>query len=88
MGESIMTGPETYGTVKLAMVKAAIKQIEDHYAEHPERIDDIDITFEYLVGSFFPKILENMNIEFNKQYTKGYMQGLQEGMNWGKTNDN
>ena len=83
-----MQEPKTYGTVKLTKVKAAIKQIEEHYAECPERIDDIDITFEYLVGSFFPTILENMDMELNRQYTNGYMQGLQEGLEWGKTNDN
>lgn len=82
-----MQKPETYGTVKLAKVKAAIKQIEEHYTEYPDMIDNIDITFEYLVGSFFPTILENIDNELNKQYTKGYMQGLQEGMVWGKTND-
>lgn len=79
-----MTEPKTYGTVKLTTVKAAIKQIEEHYTDCPERLDEVEITFEYLVGSFFPKILENMDKEFNLQYTKGYMQGLQEGMEWGK----
>lgn len=80
-----MERTDTYGTVKLARVKAAIKQIEEHYSDYsPEEIDNIDITFEYLVGSFFPTILNNMDEALNHNYTKGYMQGLQEGMEWGK----
>lgn len=83
-----MTAPETYGTVKLSKVKAAIKQIEEHYADCPEKIDDIDVTFEYLVGSFFPTILENIDKEVNRQHALGYIEGLKEGMEWGKTDDN
>lgn len=73
-----INGPDTYGTVKLTKVKAAIAQIEEHYKDNPERIEDIDITFEYLVGSFFPKIIDNINAKMNIQYTQGYIQGLQD----------
>ena len=56
-----MREPESYGKVPLSRVKAAIKQVEGHYADCPERLEDVELTFEYLVGSFFPKIVENIN---------------------------
>jgi hypothetical protein len=74
-----MQEPKTYGTVKLSTVKAAIVQIEEHYQECPERLEDVEVTFEYLIGSFFPKIVENINETINKQYTLGYIQGLKDG---------
>ena len=73
-----MQEPESYGKVKLSTVKAAIKQIEEHYKDCPERLEDVEVTFEYLVGSFFPKIVENIQKEMNKQYTLGYLQRVNE----------
>ena len=73
-----MQEPESYGKVKLSKVKAAIKQIEEHYQDCPERLEDVEVTFEYLVGSFFPKIVENIQKEMNKQYTLGYLQRVNE----------
>lgn len=67
---------KTYGTVKLSRIKAAIKQIEEHYQDCPERLDDVDVTFEYLVGSFFPKIIDNINAEINRQHTLGFIEGV------------
>lgn len=75
----------TYGTVKFERVKAALAQIEEHYKDYtPEEINNIDITFEYLVGSFFPTILENMDDALKYQHAKGFAEGLQEGIQWGK----
>lgn len=71
-----MQQPESYGSVKLSRVKAAIKQIEDRYQDCPERLEDVEVTFEYLVGSFFPKIIDNINLRMNNTYMQGYMQGL------------
>lgn len=73
-----MQQPESYGSVKLSRVKAAIKQIEDHYKDCPERLEDVEVTFEYLVGSFFPRIIDNINSRMNDMYTQGYLQGLNE----------
>lgn len=74
-----MQQPESYGSVKLTRVKAAIKQIEDHYQDCPERLEDVEVTFEYLVGSFFPRIIDNINSRMNDTYTQGYLQGLNDG---------
>jgi hypothetical protein len=73
-----MQEPNSYGTVKLSTVKAAIKQIEEHYQDCPERLEDVEVTFEYLVGSFFPKIVSNIQKEMNRQYMLGYLQRVNE----------
>ena len=73
-----MQEPKSYGTVKLSKVKAAIAQIEEHYQDCPERLEDVEVTFEYLVGSFFPKIIENIQAEMNRQHTAGYLQRIEE----------
>ena len=74
-----MKGPETYGTVKFTKLLAAISQIEDHYEHDPARLNDLEVTFEYLIGSFFPNVVENVHAEANKQYTAGYLAGLADG---------
>lgn len=74
-----MQEPQSYGSVKLSRVKAAIKQIEDHYQDCPERLEDVEVTFEYLVGSFFPRIIDSINSRMNDTYTQGYLQGLNDG---------
>ena len=73
-----MKAPESYGQVPLAKIKAAIKQIEEHYQDCPERIEDVNVTFEYLVGSFFPKIIDNINKSMNDAYMAGYLQGMKD----------
>lgn len=73
-----MKAPESYGQVPLTRVKAAIKQIEEHYQDCPERIEDVNVTFEYLVGSFFPKIIDNINKSMNDAYMAGYLQGMKD----------
>lgn len=49
------------------------------------RIDEIvknkkieEVSFEFLVGSCFPKALENIKEEMRRQYTLGYTEGLKE----------
>lgn len=40
-----------------------------------------EISFEFLVGSCFPKALENIKEEMKYQYTLGYTEGLKEKEN-------
>lgn len=37
-----------------------------------------EVTFEYLVGSCFPNIMNNIKEEMRRQYTEGYANGLKE----------
>lgn len=40
-----------------------------------------EISFEFLVGSCFPKALENIKEEMRRQYTLGYIEGQKERKN-------
>ena len=73
-----MQMPDSYGKVKYAQVKAALDQIAEHYQDNPERLDDVDISFEYLVGSFFPNIVKNIQAAMSQQYINGYIQGQKD----------
>ena len=37
-----------------------------------------EVSFEFLVGSCFPKALENVKEEMRRQYTLGYVEGQKE----------
>ena len=67
---------ESYGTVPFVKVVAALKKVEEFYPDKP--IEDIDITFEFLIGSFFPEVLNNINKEMERQHTLGYKAGLED----------
>ena len=74
-----MEETKSYGSIKLSQLKKAIAQIES-----VSKGENIDITFEYLIGSFFPEVVKNVHEEAKKQYTKGYAQGYKEGKNENK----
>ena len=40
-----------------------------------------EITFEFIVGSCFPHIMNNIKEEMRRQYTLGYIEGQKEGSN-------
>ena len=37
-----------------------------------------EVSFEFLIGSCFPKALQNIKEEMRRQYTLGYTEGLRE----------
>ena len=40
-----------------------------------------EVSFEFLVGSCFPKAFDNIKEEMRRQYTLGYVEGQKEGKN-------
>ena len=38
-----------------------------------------EISFEFLIGSCFPHVLQNIKEEMRRQYTLGYVEGQKEG---------
>lgn len=68
----------TLGTVKLTRIEAAIGQIKKHYENEPERIEDIEVSFEYIIGSFFPKVYDNIRDAMKTERTLGYIDGRNE----------
>lgn len=60
-------------TAKTETLRKVYKALEKNHIE--------EFSFEYLVGSCFPKILENIKEEMRRQYTLGYIDGQKEGEN-------
>lgn len=55
-------------TVKRKTLDKVYKAIKKHEMK--------EITFEFLVGSCFPDIMNNIKEEMRRQYTLGYAEGL------------
>lgn len=49
--------------------------------------DDTDVSFEYIVGSCFPDVLQNIKKAMHNQYTQGYVTGLREAKKEQQEND-
>ena len=70
-------------TVKYGTLKRIMERLEKTNLN-----DESEITFEFLVGSCFPDILNNIKAEIRKQYTKGYIEGKRESKELNKQNKN
>ena len=79
---------ESLGSVKLTKVEAAVEQIKKYYEKTPERIEDIDISFEYIIASFFPDVFENIKNRLKDEHTLGYIEGYTAKIEEGNNNEN
>lgn len=59
--------------VPLSKIETAIDSIRKYYPD--KNSDDIDITFEFLIGSFYPNILDNIKKALTENYINGYNEG-------------
>lgn len=66
---------ENLDTVKLERIKRCVESIEKHFENEPERLQDIEVSFEYIIGSFFPQIMDNIKIEMTRKYIEGFNSG-------------
>lgn len=41
-------------------LKRMVESIENHFVETPERLDEVELSFEYIIGSCFPNVFENI----------------------------
>ena len=64
--------------VKLTQVEKIIEAVKNHYKEAPGRIDDIELSFEFVIGSLFPNVYKNVMDSITDAYTKGYIAGLND----------
>lgn len=60
-------------TVETAFLRKMVEMLE--------RREESQATFEFLVGSCFPDIMNNIKDEMRRQYTLGYIQGKKETEN-------
>lgn len=40
--------------------------------------EDVEISFEFMIATFFPSCWENIRSEMNRQYTMGYLAGRKD----------
>lgn len=78
--EQEYTEHKTLGTVRIHDMKIALKQVEEYYDKLPEPLprDKRLVSFEYIIGSFFPQVMDNIRAEMTRQYALGYEAGLEK----------
>ena len=64
--------------IPFSKLKRMVESIENHFVETPERLDEVELSFEYIIGSCFPNVFENIKDALKQEHTKGYIEGLQE----------
>lgn len=69
---------DSLDSVKLTRVEKILESVKKHYQDSPERIDDIELSFEFIIGSLFPDVYNNILEALNREHTLGYMEGLKE----------
>lgn len=65
-------------TVKYSRYKKCLDSIERNFKGTPRKIEDIDISFEYVIGSLFPKSYQNIKDLLTERYIEGYNEGKKE----------
>ncbi len=70
-----------FETVKLSSLKHLIELVERRSNELGADPNEAVVTFEFLIGSCFPKAWENMQAHLNQTYMNGYLQGKEDTLN-------
>lgn len=65
---------QSLNNVKLSQLKKMIEKLDEQY-----KGEDIDLSFEFLVGSFYPHVFQNVQKALSDAYTKGFIEGIKEG---------
>ena len=65
--------------VKYSHFKKCLNALERDFKGQPKVLDNIDISFEYVIGSLFPNILSNIQNEMSNQYIKGFTDRINIG---------
>lgn len=68
-------------TVKLSRLKKIVELIERNNDE------DVDVTFEYMIASCFPRVWNNIQKRLSYEHTQGYIQGREDAENEIKGNN-
>lgn len=63
--------------VKLSRLKKIIDLLE----KNNQTEEDIDVAFEYIIASCFPRVWENIQKILSEEHTKGYIEGREDMRN-------
>lgn len=64
--------------VKLSRLKKVIELLERN---NQSKEEDIDVTFEYIIASCFPRVWKNIQRVLSEEHTKGYIEGREDMKN-------
>lgn len=68
---------DSFEKIPMSKILAACSKAREMF---PDRDDDeILITFEFLIGSFFPEVINNIKESFTRAYAEGYNDGMTMG---------
>ena len=65
-------------TIPFSHLKKVVEAIERDHGGNPENLDDVQISFEFLIGSCFPLAFQNVQEALKKAHMDGYRQCLEE----------
>lgn len=63
--------------VKLSRLKKIIDLLE----KNNQTEEDIDVAFEYIIASCFPRVWKNIQKVLSEEHTKGYIEGREDMKN-------
>lgn len=66
---------ESYGKVAYQKVADALAQVAYNAGNN---LNEVELSFEYLVGSFFPEVMANITATMKDTYTQGYIAGYRD----------
>lgn len=64
-------------TVKLSRLKKIIELIE----RNNNNSEEIEVSFEYMIASCFPRVWNNIQERLSYEHTQGYIQGREDAEN-------
>jgi len=64
-------------TVKLSMIEKAVYQLKSNLNDD----EDLELSFEFIIGSFFPTIMNNIKKAFTQNYIQGYNDAKERYLN-------
>lgn len=63
--------------VKLSRLKKVISLLE----QHNNHLEDMEVTFEYIIASCFPRVWTNIQKRLAYEHTQGYIEGREDMKN-------
>lgn len=64
-------------SIKLSDAERILASLRAH-ADQLEGVEDLELSFEYMLTAMFPTCWENIKAEMNRQYTAGFIAGQNE----------
>lgn len=69
--------------VNLSRIKKMVESLEKNLED---AIEDVEVGFEYVVGSLFPTVFTNVMDRLKQEHMNGYLEGYEAAKNESKGN--